>query len=127
MAERVELGCATDRRGVAGATFRVDRLLDVRGPDLGSESTRHQFYRRHRRLASAGAAAILAVDGLLIGFELNPAVFHFGLAVLAGVILYFWVLHATAVPFPKQVAGGGCSPWGLFWWHSRALEGMGSG
>ena len=71
-------------------------------------------YRRHRRLATAGAAAILAVDGLLILFELNPAVFHFGLAVLAGVILYFWVLHATAVPFPKQVAEAALFTMGTF-------------
>ncbi len=84
--------------------YIADRLLDTRQPALAPEPERHQFYRAHRRAAYATAAIILAVDAVLILFELLPAVFRTGLLTFAGVSLYFFILHGISIAFPKEAA-----------------------
>lgn len=84
--------------------YIADRLLDTRYSTLAPEPERHQFYRVHRRAAYVAAGIILATDAILILFELLPAIFRTGLLTLAGVSLYFFILHGMSISFPKEAA-----------------------
>lgn len=83
--------------------YILDRVLDVRRPASVSEAARHRFYRAYGREMTALAAVIAVVDVLLIFFEVHPAVFRAGLVTFAGVCLYFGLLHASRVRFPKEL------------------------
>jgi len=84
--------------------YLADRLLDVRLPALALEPARHRFYRRYYKQARWLLAAVAVLNLLLIIFWLRPAVFHNGLIALAGVSLYFVLVHARRGPFrlPKE-------------------------
>ncbi|WP_321477372.1 hypothetical protein [uncultured Paludibaculum sp.] len=99
-----------------------DRLLDVRHPPTASESPRHRFYRRHRRLAFILLTLAIAAASALCLLELRPAVLRTGCLALTGVLAYLALVHLYDVHvfFPKQLAAallfaGGtfAAPWAL--------------
>ncbi len=86
-------------RAVLGLTvwgiYLADRLLDIRHPASTSESVRHRFYRHHRNFALALFVLVAGSDLLITCLWLRPAVFHYGIALSGGVILYLGAFPFT--------------------------------
>lgn len=85
--------------------YLADRLLDVRRPARALEPARHRFYRRYHKQAQWLLAAVSLLNLLLIIFWLRPAVFHNGLIALAGISVYFVLVHTRrSLLLPKELA-----------------------
>jgi hypothetical protein len=77
------------------AIYLADRLLDVRDAPSGLERERHRFCRDHRAFARTLLILVLCADIVTACVWLRPAVFKYGLPVLAGVVLYFGAFPVT--------------------------------
>ncbi len=86
--------------------YLADRILDVRYAPSPRESARHAFSRQHLRLMVGLLLAVVVADALCALVWLRPAVLIDGFVPLAGVLLYFAVLHASGprLRLPKEVA-----------------------
>ncbi len=83
------------------AIYLADRLLDVNHPVAGNESTRHRFYRRHRRPALVLLVIVLLADEFVAFFWLRPAVFWNGIFTGAAVAAYLAIFS-----FRRNSLGG---------------------
>jgi hypothetical protein len=80
--------------------YSADRMLDAwRG---AAERPRHEFYRRHWRTVLPVWGGVFGMAACLSWFSLPPGLFDRGLWLLAGVALYFTVVHVA----PKRNASG---------------------
>ena len=89
--------------------YVTDRLLDALRLDRIIVTPRHFFYWRHWKTFSAGAIISLFALGWACA-DLNPAVLHNGLVLLAVVIGYFIMVHLVPdrirALWPKELAVG---------------------
>ncbi len=86
--------------------YAADRALDAWAGT--GRRPRHEFYRRHWRAVLPVWTAVLAIAGWLAWTRLAPPLFQRGLLLLAGVMLYFAVVHFSPEGFrrawPKEAA-----------------------
>lgn len=87
------------------AIYLLDRLLDVRSPAPGRESTRHKFYREHQTGAWILLGCVFTADCISTVLWLRPAVLHAGVVLSACVIAYLLGFHfARGLRVAKEVA-----------------------
>lgn len=88
------------------AIYLLDRLLDARKPSPPIEPARHRYYRRHFRSMTTLLVIVAAADTVTVMVWLRPAVLHYGLIPLAGVLAYLAIFHSSnwSARLPKEIA-----------------------
>ncbi|HWB84187.1 MAG TPA: hypothetical protein VG675_08610 [Bryobacteraceae bacterium] len=87
------------------AVYIADRLLDASGISSGGESSRHVFYRRHRRAMSILLTGVLTAGAADVWF-LRPTLVRDGIETGGAVLVYLLLVHGRRLRLraPKELA-----------------------
>ena len=99
--------------------YAADRLLDAWRGTWTERLPRHEFYRRNWSVVVPVWISVLALSGWLAWTRLQTTLFTRGVALLAAIGLYFFIVHRLKWIWPKELAvavlfalGASLAAWG---------------